>query len=118
METVKASGAKADTLRICGGGAKSRTWSMIKASMLRMPVYLLDDKSGDVPVGDALIVGHKVGVFPDLTKAVQQIVKVNEIIQPVDEWADAYDKLYPYYVDMYQHLDQDLKSLRNTVEHL
>lgn len=118
METVKASGAKADVLRICGGGAKSRTWSMIKASMLRMPVYLLDDKSGDVPVGDALIVGHKVGVFPDLTKAVQQIVKVNEIIQPVDEWADAYDKLYPYYVNMYQHLDQDLKSLRNTVEHL
>ena len=118
METVKASGAKADTLRICGGGAKSRTWSMIKASMLRMPVYLLDEKSGDVPVGDALIAGHKVGVFSNLTEAVKKIVKVNEIIQPVDEWADAYDKLYPYYVNMYQHLDQDLKSLRNTVEHL
>ena len=40
------------------------------------PVYLLDDKSGDVPVGDALIVGHKVGVFPDLTKAAEKIVKI------------------------------------------
>lgn len=116
METVKESGAKADILRICGGGAKSRTWSKIKASMLHMPVYLLDEKSGDVPVGDALIAGHKVGVFPDLTKAVGQIVKVNEIIQPVDEWVEAYDKLYPFYVEMYRHLDQDLKGLKNTLD--
>lgn len=118
IETVKESGAKAQILRICGGGAKSRTWSQIKASMLKMPVYLLDERSGDVPVGDALIVGHKVGVFPDLTKAVENIVKVNEIIQPVDEWAQAYDKLYPYYVDMYKHLDHDLKMLKNTIDHM
>lgn len=116
METVKEAGAKANVLRICGGGAKSRTWSQIKASMLKMPVYLLDEKSGDVPVGDALIVGHKVGVFPDLTKAAENIVKVNEIIQPVDKWVEVYDKLYPYYVDMYERLDRDLKSLKNTVD--
>lgn len=116
METVKEAGAKANVLRICGGGAKSRTWSQIKASMLKMPVYLLDEKSGDVPVGDALIVGHKVGVFPDLTKAAENTVKVNEIIQPVDKWVEVYDKLYPYYVDMYESLDRDLKSLKNTVD--
>ena len=118
VETVKESGAKADVLRICGGGAKSRTWAQIKASMLKMPVYLLDETSGDVPVGDALIVGHKVGVFPDLTKAVEQIVKVNEIIQPIDEWVNAYDKLYPYYVEMYRDLDKDLKRLKSTVDGL
>ena len=63
-----------------------------------------------------MIVGHKVGVFPDLTKAVEQIVKVNEIIQPVDEWVEAYDRLYPFYVDMYQHLDKDLKRLKEVME--
>lgn len=118
METIKASGAEAKVLRICGGGAKSRTWSQIKASMLHMPVYLLDEKSGDVPVGDALIVGHKVGVFQNLTKAVEQIVKVKEIIDPVEEWEYVYDKLYPYYVEMYQHLDNDLMRLKNTINHL
>ena len=55
-------------------------------------------------------------LFPDLTKAVENIVKVNEIIQPVDEWVEAYDKLYPYYVEMYKHLDGDLKKLKNTVD--
>ncbi len=118
METVKKEGAKADVLRICGGGAKSRAWCQIKASMLKMPVYILDEKSGDVPVGDALIVGHKVGVFSDLSKAAERIVKVTSIVQPVDRWVEAYDKLYPYYVEMYQHLDGDLKELRNTVEKL
>lgn len=118
METVKEAGASAEVLRICGGGAKSKTWCQIKASMLKMPVYLLDDKSGDVPVGDALIVGHKVGVFPELTKAAEKIIKVNEIVEPVEEWVEAYDKLYPYYVEMYKHLDTDLKSLKNTVDQL
>ncbi len=118
IETVKEAGATAELLRICGGGAKSRIWCQIKASMLNMPVYVMDDKSGDVPVGDALIVGHKLGVFPELTKAAEKIVKVNEIIEPVEEWVEAYDKLYPYYVEMYKHLDTDLKSLKNTVDQL
>ena len=118
IETVKEAGATAELLRICGGGAKSRTWCQIKASMLNMPVYVMDDKSGDVPVGDALIVGHKLGVFPELTKAAEKIVKVNEIIEPVEEWVEAYDKLYPYYVEMYKHLDTDLRSLKNTVDQL
>ena len=83
--------------------------------MLKCPVYLLDEKSGDVPVGDVLIAGTKVGVFPSLTEAVNSIVKVKEIIQPNDEWAKVYDELYPYYVEMYKHLDQDLKALRGTV---
>ena len=115
VETVKAYGGKCNALRICGGGAKSRTWSMIKASMLHCPVYLLDEKSGDVPVGDVLIAGTKVGVFPSLTEAVNSVVKVSEIIQPNEEWAKVYDELYPYYVDMYKQLDSDLKGLRNTV---
>ncbi len=115
METIKEAGGKADSLRICGGGAKSRTWSMIKASMLKIPVCVLDERSGDVPVGDALIAGHKIGVFPDLPKASERIVKIKEVIQPNDAWVKIYDQLYPYYVDMYKHLDQDLKNLKQTV---
>ena len=118
VETVKGAGATADCLRICGGGAKSRTWCQIKASILHMPVYILDDDSGDVPVGDALLVGRKLGVFPDLTEAAERIVKVKEVIEPIKEWEEAYDKLYPYYVDMYRHLDRDLAKLKETVDQL
>lgn len=118
METVKESGGEANILRICGGGAKSYTWSQIKASMLNIPVYLLDEASGDVPVGDALIVGYKVGVLEDLSKAVEQLIKVNDIVRPKEDWSRVYDQLYPYYVNMYQSLKDNLKSLKETMEYI
>lgn len=92
VETVRQSGGVCDSLRICGGGAKSRSWSMIKASMLHVPVYVLDESSGDVPVGDALIAGHKTGVFPDLTEAVERIIRIKEVIEPDPHWEGVYDQ--------------------------
>lgn len=112
METVKRSGAKVDVLRVCGGGARSNAWNRIKASMLNVPVYVLDDEAGDVPVGDALIVGHKVGVFSNLTEAAEKTARIKEVILPDPEWAGVYDRLYPYYVRMYQHLDEDLMEIK------
>ncbi len=112
MDTIKQAGGAADRLRINGGGARSRTWCMIKASMLKMPVCTLDDRSGDVPFGDCLIVGNTVGIFPDLTATIEKLIRIEETIEPVEEWADAYDKLYPFFLDMYRHLDEDLKKYR------
>lgn len=116
MDEIKKSGGEANSIRITGGGAKSRTWNMIKASMLHMPVYILDDKSGDVPFGDVLLVGHAVGVFPDLSKAIESMVKIKEVIEPNPEWEKVYDELYPYYIKMYQHLDTDLAELDATMK--
>ena len=112
MSTIKEAGASAGSLRITGGGAKSRTWSMIKASMLHMPVYILDEKSGDVPFGDTLLAGHAVGVFPDMKASIEKIVRIKEIIHPVEAWETVYDKMYPLYLDMYQQLDKDLVTLK------
>ncbi len=118
IETIGRDGGKADMLRICGGGSRSRTWNRIKASMLRLPVHVLSETSGDVPVGDALIAGCKVGVFHDLREATEKAVKVAEVIQPDPQWAEVYDKLYPYYVEMYRHLDGDLQKLQATLSEL
>lgn len=94
------------------------TWNKIKASMLHMPVYVLDDISGDVPFGDILLAGHAVGIYPDLSEAVKKMVKIKEVVEPIPEWEKAYDKLYPYYINMYQDLDADLKGLQSTVTSL
>lgn len=118
METVKKEGAKAELLRICGGGAKSRVWNQIKASALNMPVYVLSPESGDVPVGDAMIAGHKAGLFESLTETAEKIIKVQEVIEPNPEWVKVYDELYPYYVEMYQHVDADLKNMQMTLENI
>ena len=115
ITTLQETGAKADCLRITGGGSRSRMWSQIKASMLRMPVYILDEKSADVPFGDILIAGHAVGIFPVLSESIQKLIQVKEIIQPVNEWADVYDQLYPLYTEMYKNLNLNLKHLQDTM---
>lgn len=118
METVKKEGAKAEVLRICGGGAKSRVWNQIKAAVLNMPVYVLSPESGDVPIGGAMLAGCRMGVFKSLTETAEKIIKVQEIIEPNLEWVQVYEELYPYYVNMYRHLDTDLKNMQMTLEKL
>ena len=93
-----------------------KSWNRIKASMLHMPVLVLSEDSGDVPVGDALIAGSRVGVFPDLPRAAEQIIHVAEVVEPDPAWEAVYDRLYPFYVQMYQHLDEDLRQLKQTLQ--
>ena len=118
LDTIRDAGAGYDCLRVTGGGSKSRTWCQIKASVLGVPVYTLDDKTGDVPFGDALIAGHAVGIYPNFSECIQKLIQVKEVIQPVDEWARVYEKIFPFYLEMYRHLDADLLALKQTVESL
>ena len=115
IETVKQDGVEIKSLRICGGGAKSWAWNKIKASILGIPVLVLDEGSGDVPLGDALIIAHKVGFFDNLEEAVSKIVKVKEVVEPDMEWKKMYDKIYPFYISMYNNLDRDLYAFKNVM---
>ena len=118
ITTVKSTGGCAESLRITGGGSKSSVWNRIKASMLHLPVYIPDDNGGDVPFGDCLLAGSATGVFADLTASIREMIRIKEIIDPVPEWERVYDALYPYYVEMYQKLDETLRRFKNTVDHL
>ena len=80
--------------------------------MLHVPVYILDERSENVPFGDVLIAGSGVGVFPDLAKTMTELIHIKEVIEPIAEWAEVYDKIYPFYINMYQHLDDDLKQFQ------
>ena len=91
---------------------------MIKASVLNLPVHVLNQTSGDVPVGDALMAANASGMFGSLEEGVEKSIKVDEIIQPDPEWVKIYDKLYPYFVKMYKSLDADLKDIDKTLEGL
>jgi xylulokinase len=117
IETIKETGAVVKCLRVAGGGAKSRTWSQIKASILKVPVYTLDDKTGDVTFGNALIAGHAVGVYPDLAQSIKELITIKEVFEPIEKWSKVYDQLFPFYLDMYRHLDGDLKKLKSIMNY-
>ncbi len=113
VETIREAGGQVNSFRIAGGGAKSRTWAKIKASMLHVPVYLLDDRAGDIPFGDALCAGVAAGVFEDTAATVKKLIGIKEVIEPDEEWAAIYDRIYPFYIDLYRDVDKDLLRLKN-----
>jgi xylulokinase len=118
LEEIKKTGATVNSLRVAGGGSLSKTWLQIKASVLNVPVLILDSKTGDVPFGDALIVGNAVGIYPNISESCKHLIQVREIVYPIPEWTNVYNQLFPYYLSMYQSLDMDLKKLEETIKNL
>jgi len=115
IDEFKRNGTEVNSLRVVGGGALSESWLKIKASILNVPVYVLDEKTGDVPFGDALIAGLAVGVYHNLTETIKKIIQVKKVIQPDKEWVEVYEKRYPFFRRFYSVLDESLKTYDRTI---
>lgn len=95
-----------------GGGAKSREWLKIKASVLNMPLKVIKENEADrAALGDAIFAGIGVGLINTPEEAVKEAVTYEEVIEPNPEWVKIYDKLYPFYRNIYQHLEGDLRQM-------
>ena len=69
------------TLKIIGGGAKSKAWMQILADVTGREFKRLNRE--DVALwGAAVLAGNAVGVFPDLKKTAQEHISVQETIKP------------------------------------
>ena len=110
LEEFERNGTKIESLRVVGGGAKSETWLKIKASILNIPIYVLEEKTGDVPFGDAIIAGLAVGIYKDVTETIRNIIKVKNIIYPNKEWVEIYKARYVFFKKFYEDLDLSLKE--------
>ncbi len=88
-------------VRLSGGGAKSKLLREILASVLGVPMVLLED-AGSAEVGDAFIAGKGVGVFESYDE-IKKGVKIREEIEPdyslnrfyKDIYTRIYKELYP-----------------------
>ena len=59
-----------DTVRVIGGGSKSRIWNQIKSDVLNLPYARLDRQELAV-LGSSMIAGYATGVYADLKKTAQ-----------------------------------------------
>jgi xylulokinase len=75
--------------RVSGGGARSREWLRIVASVLELPLerVAVEDAAA---FGAALLGGVAGGVWPDVPAAVAATVRTRELIEPVPEWIAPY----------------------------
>jgi xylulokinase len=112
LELLRGLGVDARVGRASGGGAYSRLWLAIVASVLALPLELTTLEEGSA-FGAALLAGVADGVFSDAREAVAACVRVRETIEPRSEWEGPYEDGYAGYCALYPAL-RDLD--RSTVE--
>ena len=83
LELLRELGARPESGRVSGGGARSELWLRILASVLGLPLETTESEEGSA-FGAALLAGVRAGVFADADDAVARCVRVRRRIEP--EW--------------------------------
>jgi xylulokinase len=108
LDLLRDLGVAADVGRASGGGARSRRWLGIVASVLGLPLELTAVEEGSA-FGAALLAGVAGGVFAGVEEAVAACVRVRETVEPDPAAAHVYDELQPAYRALYPALEETMK---------
>jgi len=103
LELLRALGVEPVAGRVSGGGARSRLWLEIVASVLGIPLELTVVEEGSA-YGAALLAGVADGAFASAREAVDTCVGVRETVLPNDAWARTYEEGYARYRALYPAL--------------
>ena len=103
LELLRGLGVEPRAGRASGGGAHSRLWLEIVASVLGLPLErcVVDEGSA---YGAALLAGVADGIFDSAEEAVAACVRVRETVEPTGAWAERYADGYARYQALYPAL--------------
>jgi xylulokinase len=103
LELLRELGVTPTTGRASGGGARSRLWLEIIASVLDLPLErtVVDEGSA---YGAALLAGVADDTFDSAEDAVAACVRTRETVEPNRAWASAYAEGYARYRALYPSL--------------
>jgi xylulokinase len=96
-------GARAEVLRVCGGGARSRLVNQVKADVLQRPVEMLTATEAGT-LGAAMLAGIGLGLFRDPAEAAGRMVRPARRILPDPALGAGYDAAHRRYRALYPAL--------------
>jgi len=103
LDLLRELGAEATVGRVSGGGARSRLWLRIVASVLDLRLETTESEQGSA-FGAALLGGVAGGVYADVREAVTRCVRVRETIEPDPQWVARYAELHVRHQALYPAL--------------
>ncbi len=109
LEFIESLGVKIDSLKIVGGGAKSRIWNQIKADVLGKKIVVGSAADASM-IGSAVLAAYGVGWIKDLLKFKLERVDLIVFSPRKDAW-NKYTKLFELYKSLYLSLKDKFYAL-------
>ena len=95
----------ADSLRVVGGGSRSRMWLTAKATLCRTPISRIRAEETSA-TGAAMLAGVASGIFSDIENAVERAVELDPVvIEPEPGLFAIYDEAYQEYLELFDSVE-------------
>lgn len=95
------------TVRSGGGGCKAYKWMQLKADMFNMPIEVAENLEIS-SVGAAMMAAVRIGVYPDMKAASDDMVSVGRVYTPNQEISRCYQDSYQEYINRYVPIKNQL----------
>ena len=112
LEVLNEIGISPDsTLRLIGGGSKSRLWAQILSDVLQREMVKVN--SDDSSIGSAMLAGIAAGFFSSHEDAVKACTRLGTVISPNQENKAVYDQGFEYYKRIHDALAPVYKEINS-----
>jgi xylulokinase len=81
LSLIASEGIPVNSIRITGGGARSRWWTQLKADMTNMPIEVVAHPEPGT-LGAALLAGYALGLYSDLEETSRRFAGTAELFVP------------------------------------
>jgi len=100
LSIMEESGNTLNYMIASGGGAKTKLWLEIKASIYRTPIRTTKHSESSI-LGCAMIAGTAAGIYPSLAAASKRLIQLDDEIVPNPDWVPRYAKLAALFDEIY-----------------
>lgn len=111
IQLFKEEGANPIEIKSCGGQSRSPLWNQIKADITGLPVkttYPTDNAT----LGLAIIAGYGIGVYDDIVKTSDKLIKIDRIYKPNSKNYYMYSQMQKIYNNLYPSLKKEYHNLQ------
>ena len=110
LQIMQAKGGRLERMVAAGGGAKTRLWLEIKASIYGCPIQTPANPECAL-LGGAMLAGVACGALKDLATAATTFVRFDQEIFPNPAWQERYERLGSLFDRIYEGSEQYWKGI-------
>ena len=103
LDIARSQGIEVSTSTVCGGGANSRLWIEMLASVLGVTLEVPVTEQGP-GYGGAMLAAVACGAYPSVVECARALVRTKERVEPDEALAGAYNERYQVWRTLYPAL--------------